>query len=116
MWCAAVTSVGSAAYTLSPTPMFEGNATTPARNGATQSVHISVQAWAIAGRDYKTQEIPIRGFYIAHLISGQVAATIDGQMTEHLPGDYWSVKAGGAMQIKAIGDVAVLETIEVSKQ
>jgi hypothetical protein len=28
------------------------------------------------------------------LRSGAVATTIDGQTTERLPGDYWTVKAG----------------------
>jgi hypothetical protein len=35
---------------------------------------------------------------------------------EHLPGDYWSIKAGSAMQIKVRGEAAILETITVSKQ
>jgi quercetin dioxygenase-like cupin family protein len=111
---AAIPYVGAMAVTLSPTPVFEGTATTLARNGTTQSVHISIQAWAIAGRDYMIQELPIRGFYVAHLISGQVVATIDGQTAEHDPGDYWSIKPGRTMQVKAIGDIAVLETIVVS--
>ena len=96
-----------------PTPVYEANTTIPAKNGATQAVHVSVQSWAISGQG---QEIPLQGFYVAHLLSGQILATIDGQTTQHLPGDYWTVNAGAAMRVKTGGEVAVLETTVVSKQ
>jgi len=104
---------GAMAQILSPTPVFEANTTIPAKNGATQAVHISVQSWAIAGQE---REIPLHEFYVAHLISGEILATIHGQTTERLPGDYWTVKAGAAMRIMVVGEVAVLETTVVSKQ
>ena len=107
---------GATAQTLSPTSVFEADTITPAKNGAAQPLHISVQAWGIAGQSHATHEIPLRGFYVAHLISGHIAATMDGQTAEHLPGDYWTVKAGGAMQVKTLGQVAVLETTVVTKQ
>ena len=53
---------------------------------------------------------------MAHLLSGQILATVYGQTTQHLPGDYWTVKAGAAMRVKVVGEVAVLETIVVIKQ
>ena len=104
---------GALAQTLSPTPMFEGNTTMPAKDGSTQAVHVSVQSWAIAPRE---QEVPLRSFYIAHLLSGQISTTIDGQTTEHLPGDYWTVRPGENMQVRAVGEVAVLETTVVAKE
>ncbi len=108
----AVPLAGAMAQALAPTSVFEGNTTTPAKDGATQAVHVSVQSWGISGQE---REIPLRAFYIAHLLSGQLSATINGQTTEHLPGDYWTVKAGAAMQVKVIGEVAVLETTVVTK-
>jgi hypothetical protein len=104
------------AEALSPATVFEGNTTTQGKDGAAQAVHVSVQSWAIAGQDRAIHEIPLRGFYVAHMISGHISATIDGQTTEHLPGDYWTVKLGGAMQVKVLGEVAVLETTVVAKQ
>jgi hypothetical protein len=50
----------------------------------------------------------LRGFYVAHLISGHISAMIDGQRTEHLLGDHWTVKLRATMRIKAIGEVAVI--------
>jgi len=104
---------GAIAQALSPTTVYEGNTTISAKNGATQAVHVSVQSWGIAGPEH---EIPLQGFYVAHLLSGQILATIDGQTTQHLPGDYWTVKAGAAMRVEVVGEVAALETIVVSKQ
>jgi hypothetical protein len=101
------------AQTLSPTPVYEAKTTIPAKNGASEAVHISVLSWAIAGQE---REIPVQGFYVAHLLSGQILATIDGQTTQRLPGDYWTVRAGAAMRVKVVGEVAVLETTVVSKQ
>jgi uncharacterized cupin superfamily protein len=106
-------SPGAIAQALSPTPVYEANTTIRAKNGAIETVHTSVQSWAIAGQE---QQIPLQGFYVAHLLSGQILATIDGQTTQHLPGDYWTVRAGAAATVKVVGEVAVLETIVVSKQ
>jgi hypothetical protein len=107
---------GAIAQTLSPSPVFEANMTTPAKNGATQAVHISVQSWGIAGQDRAIHEIPLRGFYVAHLISGSISTTIDGETSKQPPGAYWTVKAGATMQVKVLGAVAVLETTVVAKQ
>ena len=104
---------GAIAQGLSPTPVYEGDTTIQAKNGASEAVHVSVQSWAIAGQE---QEIPVQRFYVAHLLSGQILATIQGQTTQHLPGDYWTVKAGAAMRVKVVGEIAVLETTIVSKQ
>jgi quercetin dioxygenase-like cupin family protein len=108
---------GAIAQTLSPSPVFEGDTTIPTKNGAAQPVHISVQSWGLAGqKNGAMHEIPLRGFYVAHLISGSISTTIDGQTTKQPPGAYWTVKAGATMQIKVLGESAVLETIVVAKQ
>jgi hypothetical protein len=104
---------GATAQALSSSPLYEANTTIPAKNGSREAVHVSVQSWAIAGKE---QEMPLRGFYVAHLLSGQILATIDGQTTQHLPGDYWTVKDSASMKVKVGGEVAVLETTVVSKQ
>ena len=109
----AIPLAGAIAQALSPTLVFEGNTTIPSKNGATQTVHIVVQSWAIAGQE---DDIPLRGFYVAHLLSGAISATIDGQTAEHLPGPYWTVKAGATMRVKVVGEVAVLETIVMAKE
>jgi quercetin dioxygenase-like cupin family protein len=109
----AIPVAGAIAQTLSPSPVFEGSTTIPSKNGTAQAAHISVQSWGAAGQEH---EIPLRGFYVAHLISGQISAIIDGRTTEHLPGDYWTVQPGASMRVKVVGEVAVLETTVVAKE
>jgi hypothetical protein len=109
----ALAATMASAQTFSPTTLFEGTTTTPGKTGAPQSVHVSVQAWRIAGQE---QELPLRGFYLAHLLSGQISTTIDGRTSEHLPGDFWTVAVGASMRVKVVGEVAALETIVVAKE
>jgi hypothetical protein len=108
----AVPSAGIIAQALEPAPMFDANITIPTKNGGTQAAGIVVQSWAISAE----QEIPLAGFYVAHLRSGAISTTIDRQTTERLPGDYWTVKPSARMRVKAIGEIAVLETIVVTKK
>jgi quercetin dioxygenase-like cupin family protein len=107
---------GAIAKNLASIPVFEANTTTVAGNGASQPVRVSVQSWELSGPQGATHEIPVQGFYVAHLLSGSIATTIDGQTTTPPPGAYWTVKAGATMQVKVLGEFAVLETIVVSKQ
>jgi hypothetical protein len=74
---------------LAPSTVFEEKTTTRAENGTAQPVRVSVQSWAFGGRENAAPEIPLRGFYVAHLLSGHVSASIDGQARDHWPGDYW---------------------------
>jgi hypothetical protein len=48
-------------------------------------------------------------------VGGEIATTIDGQMTKRVSGDYWTVNSGSAMQIMVLGEFAVL-VIVVAKQ
>lgn len=99
---------------LSPRSVFEGTA--PAATPGGQSVHVTIQTWAIPSRHGQLYELPLRGFYVAHLRSGDIATTIDGQTIEREPGAFWTVKSGAAMQVKVLGEFAVLETIVPAKQ
>jgi hypothetical protein len=101
---------------LSPTSEVEGRTTIATRKGTTQGVHVSVQTWGITDQGQATQEIPLHGFYVAHLISGRISAMIGGKTTKHAPGDYWTVKPGAAMQIRVLREAAVMETTVVTKE
>jgi hypothetical protein len=114
----AIPLAGATAENLSPTMEFEGRTTTSAKSGAAQPVHLAIQSWGLIGqrgRNDTAQEIPLHGFYVAHLLSGDISTTIDGQTAKRLPGDYWTVKAGATMQVKVFGEYAMLETIVVTK-
>jgi glyoxylate utilization-related uncharacterized protein len=107
------------AQTLAPLQQFDGNITVAAPNGATQPARLSVQSWRISGsrsRQSPTLQIPLTGFYLARLVSGEVQATIDGRTSKKATGEYWVVPTGTTMQVQAIGEVAILETTVVTKQ
>jgi hypothetical protein len=99
---------------LSPNVLFEGALPAPQKDAAPAG-QASVKSWQLFNRNDAVQEIPLTGFYVAHLVSGDVAATINGQTTSYEPGSYWTVKAGATMQLKVLGEMAVLETITASK-
>jgi quercetin dioxygenase-like cupin family protein len=103
------------AQTLEPRPVFEGTVTAPVKNGAAQPANISVQSWELPNQEGAAHEIPLRGFYVAHLLSGDISTTVDGQTAAHVPGDYWTVKPGATMQVKVLSELAVLETIVATK-
>jgi quercetin dioxygenase-like cupin family protein len=94
--------------------LFEATTKNADKNGAAQDVRITTQVWSFPGQGESPQELPVRGFYIAHLLSGEIAATIDGQTVKYSSGAYWSVKPNATMRIKTIGELAVIETIVAS--
>jgi hypothetical protein len=104
------------AQTLSPITIFAGTVTVPSREGTTQSINITVQSWRMSGPKSTTHEIPLAGFYVAHLLGGNIFTTIDGQISKRKPGDYWVVKIGTTMQVNVLGNLAVLETTVLGKQ
>jgi hypothetical protein len=106
---------GAIAQALQPTPEFEAALATATKSGATQTAKISIQSWELPNQGGTEHEIPLKGFYVAHLLSGDIAATVDGQTTKRLPGAYWAVKVGATMQVKVLSELAVLETIVPTK-
>jgi hypothetical protein len=103
---------------LSPVPEFDGTMLITGKNGTTRAAHVSVQSWVISGErgpTGPTYELPLRGFYIAHLINGDIWTIIDGKTTRRATGDYWTVIPGAIMQVKVRGQGALLETIFVAK-
>jgi hypothetical protein len=100
---------------LEATKLYEGTVATRTATGAAQPVHLAVQSWTIAN-DGVAHKIPLAGFYVAHLQSGDVAATVAGETTDHRPSDFWAVKAGAIMSVKALSELAVIETIAPAKQ
>jgi hypothetical protein len=78
-------------------------ASTSARKGGAGAGPRHLQSWGISSQK-APQEIPLRGFYVAHLWGGEIATTIDGQMTKRVSGDYWTLNSGSAMQVTVLGE------------
>lgn len=106
---------GAKAATVPRATLFKGVVPAAPATGPAQSGQVSVQTWELGGPKGTAHEIPLQGFYVAHLLSGAIATTIDGQSMQQPPGAYWTVKAGATMQVKVLSEFAVIETIVVSK-
>jgi hypothetical protein len=117
------------AETLVPSEVFEGlvpmaspNAIAPASpNAIAPTGHVSVQTWKLSGPKDIVHELPLHGFYLARLLSGTIAITIDGQTikqpaSKQPASAYWNVRAGATMQISVLSELAVIETTVVTKQ
>lgn len=111
-----LSGAAAAQQTLSPRVLFEGALPTAQQPGGQTGQTTSVKSWELLGKDGAAQDIPLTGFYVAHLVSGRLAATTDGQTANYEPGAYWTVKPGASMQVKVLSEMAVLETITANKQ
>jgi hypothetical protein len=87
--------------------------TTP--KGAGVPLHVEFKEWNVT-RSAGGTELPVQGFYIAHLASGEVVTEIGGKSETRHPGDYWTVDKGARMlvRIKAPREAAILQTLAVS--
>jgi hypothetical protein len=107
------------AQTLSPRMEFDARMMAQTKDGTPQPVHVTIQSWGLSeqrGQNGSLQEIPLRGFYVAHLLSGELSTTIDEQTVKRAPGDYWTVKSGSTMQVMVLGEYAVIETTVFAKE
>lgn len=111
----AISAAGANAETLQANPQFEGAVPLALPEAAPQTGHVSIQTWKLSGPKDVVHEIPLQGFYIAHLLSGAIATTIDGQTVKQPASAYWTVKAGASMKVSVLGELAVIETIVVTK-
>lgn len=88
----------------------------PARTkGPATPLRVELKQWHLAGQDLPI-EIPNQGFYVAHLVWGDVSTEIAGVSTVRNPGDFWTVEKGAKMviTIKAPGEEALLQTFSVN--
>lgn len=83
--------------------------------GAAVPLHVEFKEWDITGGD-RSMELPDQGFYVAHLVSGDVTTKMGDKSQLRHPGDFWTVEKGTRMvvQIKPPTESALLETIAVS--
>lgn len=83
--------------------------------GAAMPLKVEVKEWMVT-RSARAFEMPDQGFYIVHLISGQITTEIAGKTTARHPGDFWVVEKGQHMAIsmQRPRESAALQTIAVN--
>ena len=62
------------------------------------------------------QTLPVSGFVVMSLRSGRLETIIDGTATRRAPEDFWTANEGSAVQLRVLGQNAILETITVSSK
>ena len=97
------------------TTPFSGTLKPTNPKGATVSLHVEIKKWDITGGD-RSMELPDQGFYVAHLVSGDITTKMGDKSQLRHPGDFWTVEKGTRMvvQIKPPNESAFLETVAVS--
>ncbi len=83
--------------------------------GSAVPLKVEIKEWNVTRSD-RAAEISDQGFYIVHLLSGQVTTEIAGKTAARNTGDFWSVEKGQHMTIsmKRPQEQARLQTIAVS--
>ena len=88
-----------------------------ARNakGSAVPLKVEIKEWNVTRAD-RAAEISDQGFYIVHLISGNITTDIAGKSTVRHTGDFWVVEKGQRMAIsmKRPQESVGLQTIAVS--
>lgn len=93
--------------------VFEGDTVTRTSKGVASRLHVSVRFWE-ASSGTGLVAVPLRGFYVARAVGGDVRTVIDGVSVDRAPEDLWVVPAGSTMQIQAINEYASIETIAIN--
>jgi len=70
----------------------------------------------IFGPGKSAPDIPMAGFGVTELKSGEIETTIDGQTMRRRPGDFWLVRPGQKYSIKSLGEMAVLHVIVFTRK
>jgi quercetin dioxygenase-like cupin family protein len=88
-----------------------------ARNakGSAVPLKVEIKEWNVTRAD-RAAEISDQGFYIVHLLSGEVTTEIAGKTTARNTGDFWTVEKGQhmAISLQRPQEQARLQTIAVS--
>jgi len=83
--------------------------------GTVVALKVEMKQWRLSRSD-QAFAMPDQGFYLAHLISGEITTEIDGKSVAHHPGDFWVVEKGQRMAIsmQLPHESAVLQTVALN--
>lgn len=70
----------------------------------------------ILGPGKSTPDVPVHGFGVTELKSGEVETTIDGQTVRRRPGDFWLLQPGQKYGLNNLGGVVVLHVVILTRK
>jgi len=78
-------------------------------------LNVEFKEWHVIGGGRSTA-LPEQGFYVAHLVSGQMTTKMGDKTQLRHPGDFWTIEKGIRMviQIKPPTESAALQTIAIT--
>jgi hypothetical protein len=94
---------------------FQSKAAVPTSKGSERIAQIMIQRWTLDDVGEGSQTIPISAFSVMSLRSGRVETTINGKTEERSPDDFWVARPGDRVQVRVIGENAVLEALEIKR-
>lgn len=106
-------SPAGATETLRPQQRFQLTATVLDKAGKTKTVHATERHWEILGNQ-NIAHFPEQGFLLVELTGGRVTTVIAGKEQKRQHGEFWTVPAGTAMTVIAVGEDASLEVTSFS--
>jgi len=83
--------------------------------GMVVALNAEMKEWRLR-RSSQAFAMPDLGFYLAHLVAGEITVEIDGKSTAHYPGDFWVVEKGQRMGIsmERPRESAILQTLALN--
>jgi len=82
---------------------------------AQRDVRIEVQD-LILGAGKGQTNVPLSGFHVTELESGEIETSIDGHVERRKPGNFWIVHPGQTYQVRNLAGMAVLHTVVITKK
>jgi hypothetical protein len=77
---------------------YSGVAKVTSPEGKSAQLRIEIKDWNLT-RTEQAVKLPVAGFYVAQLKSGEIDTEIAGKKERRRPGDFWTVAAGESMSI-----------------
>jgi hypothetical protein len=83
--------------------------------GMVVPLNVEMKEWRLR-RSGQAFAMPDQGFYLAHLVAGEITVEIGGKSIAHHPGDFWVVEKGQRMGIsmERPRESAILQTLALN--
>jgi hypothetical protein len=94
--------------------LFDGTATVHSAKGRGKQLHVSIRRFELDADEDGAQKMSVPNFSVMTLCGGRVATTISGYTTIRETGDFWTVRPGSVIEVRVLGESAILQALIVS--
>lgn len=93
---------------------FDGIVKLQTVSGIPRPLHVVIRDWYVFNNHRGAAHIPIHAFTIAHLLSGIITTSINGQVVKRSPNEFWDLAASTDMAVTVKSEAAIIETVASS--